>query len=448
MKRGLEMMGMEAHSHQLELGTLFDERNSLTAVCWPRRAGKTTSVWAWILGMCDLVPYFTVIVTAQTGSMSSDRLMDHGRFLERYYPEENGGPRIKRGSLKSIEFQNGSRILSVAPKGDSFRGSAANVIVFDEAQSYHPELSEDLNQGASPLLDTVEDGMIILAGTPGNNRAGWFWDSLEMGRKGTLGIAISEHAAKEHDDADDPEVWQRVHPGIGTLTTLKRMHEQHDKLSAPQWSQEYLGIWPPDSITSALPDHLWKATEKPAVGLPESTYVFGFDCHPEGTSASISAGWFDAEGTPHIQVMEHRAGTAWLEVELSKMMQAHPRAFVVYDNIGFNVTVAQNLSRNKKIRVAKLKMFSMKDMAGAAALISQTLSDKALVHHTSNALDHAAAGVTWRWSGSGSRLFGRKSRGGNYSDITPLVAASSALFHAAGLKKKTAFEIPKPILGN
>lgn len=443
MKRGLELLGFKAHQHQMELGELLDQRTSLNAVCWPRRAGKTTSVWAWIIGMCDLNPYFSVFVTAQTGSMSGARLMDHGLMLERFYPEEAGGPKVKRGAMKSIEFANGSRIVSVAPKGDSFRGAAAHVIVFDEAQAYHPELSHELNQGASPLLDTVEDGMIILAGTPGNNRAGWFWESLENGRNGIEGVALSEHAAKEHDDPDDEEVWKRVHPGIGTLTTLKRMHEQHAKLTKPQWSQEYLGIWPPDSITNALPDHLWKLTEKEAVALPEANFVFGFDCAIDGSAASISAGWIDDEGIPHMQVMEHRSGTGWLDKELIKMIQAFPKAYVVYDNIGFNATTAQQLSRHPKLNLNRVKTLSMRDMAGAAALVSQTLSDEALVHHSSTALDTAAANVTWRWSGD-ARLFGRKTAG---RDVSSLLAASAALYYASGLKKKSGMVLPKPIFG-
>lgn len=444
MLKGLEMMGMTAHPHQLELGALLDKRIELTAICWPRRAGKTTSVWAWILGMCELNPGFSVFVTAQTGAKSGERLMSAHRSLERFYPEEAGGPKTKKGALKSIEWTNGSRIVSVAPNSDSFRGDAAHVVLFDEAQAYNPQESEDLRQAAAPLLDTVEDGMIILAGTPGNNRAGWYWTSLEAGREGLHGHAISEYAAKEHDDPDDEAVWLRTHPGIGTLTTLDKMRTRHASLPTPAWSQEYLGIWPPDSITNALPDHLWKATEKAAAGLPETTYVFGFDCAIDGSAASISAGWFDEEGTPHIQVMEHRSGTGWLDQELSKMMQAHPKAFVVYDNIGFNATTAQHLSRNTKIRINKLKTLSMKDMAGAAALVSQTLSDKALVHHSSKALDYAAANVTWRWSGD-ARLFGRRTSG---VDVSSLLAASGALYYAAGLKKKSTLVIPQPIMGN
>jgi hypothetical protein len=197
-------------------------------------------------------------------------------------------------------------------------------------------------------------------------------------------------------------------------------------------------------VTSALPDHLWKATEADAVAVPEVNFVFGFDCAIDGSAASISAGWFDDDGAPHIQVMEHRAGTGWLDKELAKMMLAFPKAFVVYDNIGFNATTAQSLSRNPKIRATKLKTLTMKDMAGAAALISQTLTDQALVHHNSKALDHAAANVTWRWSGD-ARLFGRKTAG---LDVSPLLASSGALYFAAGQRKKSSFSIPKPILGD
>jgi hypothetical protein len=306
------------------------------------------------------------------------------------------------------------------------------VILIDEFQAIDPEKSHDLKQSAAPLFDTVEDGMFLLAGTPGRQRAGWYWEALEAGRKGAPGHAISEYAAPEHADLDDPEVWKATHPGIGTLTTLAKMEARRAGMTMPQWSMEYMGQWPPDLTTRALPAELWEKTACDPLPVPEGTWFLGFDCAIDGSSASLTASWFDSEGLPHIQTMEHRAGTNWLVTELAKASKANPKVEIVYDPIGFNVSTAQSLGRLPRFNTARLRALNLKEVGAAAALVSQTLSEGTLRHSTSASLDTAAASVVWRWNGE-TRLFGRKS---STADISALCAGAAGLFVASGVKEK------------
>lgn len=431
--RGAEMLGWTLHPHQLELAKLLDERNETTAVCWPRRAGKTTILWAWALGMCDLNEDFEVLVTAQSGAKSRDRYLSAARRLDRYYPEDKEGPRILRGAGDlSMYFKNGSRLHSISPDPDNFRGDSASLILIDEFQAIDPAKSEDIKQSAAPLFDTVEDGMFLLAGTPGRQKAGWYWDALEAGRKGAEGHAVSEYAAPEHADLDDEATWLATHPGIGTLTTLKKMRARRATMTMPQWSMEYMGQWPPDLTTRALPEELWTKTAVAPMPMPEGNWVLGFDCAIDGSSASLTAAWFDSEGLPHIQTMEHRAGTNWLVTELAKAHKANPKLEIVYDPIGFNVSVAQSLGRLPRFNTSRLRPLNLKEVGAAAALISQSLSDLSLRHSTSASLDTAASSVVWRWNGE-TRLFGRKS---STADISALCAGAAALFVASGVREK------------
>lgn len=431
--RGAEILGWTLHPHQLELAELLDERNETTAVCWPRRAGKTTVLWAWAVGMCDLNEDFEVLVTAQTGSKSKDRYLSAARRLDRYYPQEKGGPRILRGAGDlSMYFENGSRLHSISPDPDNFRGDSANVILIDEFQAIDAAKSEDIKQSAAPLFDTVEDGMFLLAGTPGTQRSGWYWSALEAGRNAAPGHAISEYAAPEHADIDDEGVWLATHPGIGTLTTLAKMRARRATMTVPQWSMEYMGQWPPDMVTRALPEELWKATACAPLPVPDGPWILGFDCAIDGTSASLTASWLDAEGHPHIQTMEHRAGTNWLASELSKASKAHPKIQIAYDPIGFNVTTAQALGRIRSFNTARLRPLNLKEVGAAAALLSQSLADGTLRHTTAPSLDTAAASVVWRWNGE-VRLFGRRS---SSTDISALCASAAGLYIASGIKDK------------
>lgn len=437
------MLGWTLHPHQLELAKLLDQRIETTAVCWPRRAGKTTILWAWVIGMCDLNEDFEVIVTAQTGQKSRERYLSAARRLDRHCPEDKGGPKILRGAGDlSMYFPNGSRLHSISPDPDNFRGDAAHVVLIDEFQAIDPEKSEDIKQGAAPLLDTVEDGMFLLCGTPGVQRAGWYWNALEAGRKGMAGHVVSEYAAPEHADLEDEAVWLATHPGIGTLTTLEKMRARRAGMTLPQWSMEYMGQWPPDMTTRALPEALWTATSVDPQALPAADWVLSFDCAIDGTTASLTASWIDAEGHAYTQVMEHRSGMNWVAQEVHKALEAHPRLTVVYDPIGFNVQVAQSFGRIPRAKVSRLRSLSLKEVGAGAAFVSQSLADGTLRHAKSPSLDNAAASVVWRWSGE-TRLFGRK---GSNSDISALCAGANGLFVASGKRQSAPHKRREAIL--
>jgi len=416
---GAPMLRFDLHPHQVALGDLLDAGHETTAISWPRRAGKTTAVWSWILGRCETVPDSQWIVTAQTGVKARDRFMAVARSLERFYPVENGGPRIFRGAgHEAIEWSNGSRLTAVAPKPESFRGDGACVYV-DEPQEFTPAQSEDLRQGVMPLLDTLDGGQVILSGTPGKVRAGWFWSALEAGRNGAPGYGLSEHAAPEHADVEDEAVWIATHPGIGTLTTLPKMRARRAGLSVPQWSMEYLGMWPPDSGTSAIDQVAWRAGATPVLPRPERFGV-AFDVAPDGSSAAVVGAWRDGDGVAHIGVLEHRQGTAWLPKSVHTLATKY-RVPVRYDAIGANHGPAAEIS---KLRGVRLVASTAKDAQGAAQRLVSDLSEGRLRHFDQVSLNAAAEGAAWRQT-EGGRYFARKA---SANDVCPLVAASLALW--------------------
>lgn len=418
IETGAKMLRMDLHPHQIALGDMLDARIETTAICWPRRAGKTTSTWAWMLGRCETVPDQQWITTAQKGTKARDRFMAVARTLERFYPQDDGGPRIFRGAgHEALEWKNGSRLSVVAPKGEAFRGDGANVYV-DEPQELAPAVSEDLRQGALPLLDTLEDGQIILSGTPGKIRAGWFWDALEAGRRGAPGYALSEYAAPEHADPEDEEVWKATHPGIGTLTTLEKMRARREGMSLHQWTMEYLGWWPPDLSTTALDLEAWARSEVPVVARPDRPGL-AFDVAPDGSSAALMAGWRD-EGVAYLGVLDHRHGTSWLP-RAAADVASRLRVPVRYDAIGANHGVAAELGR---MRGVTLVSSTVRDAMGAAQRLASDIAEGRLRHFGQSSLTAAAEGAAWRQT-EGGRLFARKA---SAQDVCPLVAGSLALW--------------------
>lgn len=430
IETGAAMLGIELHPHQHELGELLDAGEEMTAVQWPRRAGKTTSVWAWMLGRCQDEPETQIVTTAQSGVKARDRFLSMMRVIERRAPESDGGPHIYKGAgHESFDFANGSRLWVVAPKSESVRGDAAHVVYVDEPQELDPDHSLDLQQAVMPLFDTVDGGQIVLSGTPGPVRAGWYWKSLQVGlaeRTGCVrgqfapGHAVSVFAAEPGDDIDDESVWRRVHPGLTCgMTKIETLRARRAAMSPLAFSMEYLGVWPGQDDGRAIPEKLWAAAAGGFAPRP-SRFALAFDVSPDSSVASLVAAWRDDDGVGHVELLEQGDPRA-VGKEALRVALKH-RAQVAYDEIGANLEVADGLSRARP--KPKLSPQKMGSVVTAASSMMTALRAGEFRHPDQAALNAAAEGVAWRTIGDSGQLFGRRASAG---DVTAIVAASLAL---------------------
>lgn len=437
-ERGAEILGFTLKPHQVELTDRLSEQNETNAICWPRRAGKTESIWAYLVGRMDLDPFTNVIFTAQTGSKARDRFFDHTRRIERTYPQEEGGPKILHGAYASMEFANGSRMWTATPVEDAARGDAASIIFIDEAQSFDPGPSYALRAGWTPILDTVPDGMVILAGTPGRARAGWFWDALEAGRRGDAGHYASVYAAEDDDDPDDEEVWQRVHPGIGTLTTLEKMRARRAELDDATWMTEYLGVWPLAAFSSAIDGEAWSLCQEP-LNAPRDRFVLAMDVSPDSGRASLVAAWKTPDDVTHVALQAQRPGTAWLPAEVARILTKYPRAELVYDAIGANIEPAQVVQRNTRV-AKRVHPVAWKDIEAGQAHLVKRINTHTLRHPDQPGLNNAAEAVNWKKHAEKGRAFGWAVSGG--VDIGPIRGAALAGWHLEKNPEKKSVIVP------
>ncbi|WP_324650994.1 hypothetical protein [Georgenia sp. H159] len=397
----------------------------------PRRAAKTTTIWATLIGRCATIPDYRVVTTAQDGTRARRKFREMARVLEgRGFEDGTGNIRWANGD-EALEFSNGSLLWVVPPRADAFRQEAADAMLFDEAGELDPVKSEDLLAGALPLLDTRPLGQAIIVGTPAKTRAGLLWDTLEEGRAGEPGTGIVEYAIRDDEESvlypDGPDgpavlnedVLRRVHPGIGTLTTMAKMQQRFRKMDLPTFEREYLCRFPFDASSSAIDMEAWAAGEVPEVPRPER-FALAFDCAPDGSSAAVLAAWRDGEGLAYVGVLEHRQGVSWLARFVHRLARTY-RVPVRYDSIGANHGPAEEIAR---LRGVKLVPGTAKEAQAAAQRIVSALADGELRHFGQGSLTSAAEGAAWR-QGEGGRYFARKA---SANDISPLVAASLALW--------------------
>lgn len=458
---GAAMLGMPLTPQGMQIAgvleALNDEGTPLYDDCTiqvPRRSTKTTSVQATLLGRCELRPGYRVIQTAQDGTRASAVFMDMVRTLEQQQPDEaqRNWVVFKSTGREFLQWANGSRWWVAPPRASSFRGLAADVLFFDEAGELDPAESADLMAGALPVMDTRKHGQVIKAGTPGLVRAGAFWDSLQAARLDPAMLGIVDYSARDaevvsEEQAADEALWFRIHPGLASgLTTLKTLRKRFATMGLAEFVREYLCVWPPDTAQAALDLLKWEAGTVPALEGPPAGVKFGmgFDVAIGSAAAAVAVAWFDKDGNPHAQLMEHRIRADWLHADLSKAAKAIPGLVIGYDPIGDNIAVAQGLMRKPSWNKRTLKALPLREVAAATATVAAANDNGTLRHGRSKALDNAAANASWRMAG-GSRLFQRM----HGKDISGLLAVVHALGAAAGLKQGSSadFDMPAPALG-
>ena len=416
-----------------------------------RRSAKTTSIQCVLLGRSETIGRYRILQTAQDGTRASEVFMEMVEFLEAELPDgvDPNWTVFRSTGREYLKWSNGAMWRVVAPKARSFRSKAANVVFVDENGEHDPEESEQIEAGALPTLDTKPDGQLVRAGTPGLQRAGTFWTSLqkagvEPDRLGVVDYHALEREVITEEQVMDPELWRRRHPGVASgLTTVRTIETRYKKMTTPKFVREYLCVWPPDSSNAALNPEKWRDSavdqlETPA-GLPWS---LGYDVAIGASAAAVAAAWFDEDGNPHVQLLDHRAGAHWIPDELQKATTKHSRLGVGYDNIGDNIAVAQACARKQRFRQRALKPLSLKDVAAATATLVGALDQGTFKHGADLTLDAVVENAIWRESNN-SRLFGRK----HGNDISPLMACVHALAMASTAKHRGSMEIPAALTG-
>lgn len=473
LKVGAEALQFDVNEQNEHLAGVLEARDEddlplypIVVVLQPRRSAKTTGIWETLIGRCLERPGTVVLATAQDGTRARDRLKDQMRRLRGHgfrdataKPEEDEGPVL--GLLywgngdERIEFTNGSRIITAPPVASAIRGEASDVLFFDEAGELDLVKSADLLSGALPLLDTRPLGQAIIAGTPGKERSGLFWDTLQEGRAGEDGTGILDYSIRDdeqwyrEDDGTAPEAWgrkkladgtvvvldedvlRRVHPGIGTLTTIAKMRRWFAKMPLAQFEREYLCRFPFSSATHAIDPELWREAGVDAIERPDRIGI-AFDVRRDGTSASVCYAWRLDDGTAVVEVADHRAGASWVPNVGHKCTKAHKGSAVGYDNIGANLEPADVMSRmSPKPRLAPL---SMKETVAAQQRLAELVRDRRVLHFRQRDLDAAVENTGWRPAGGG-QAFG--SRDPMEAPINPLVGCALALwmFDKKGARK-------------
>ena len=154
----------------------------------PRQTGKSTSAAGYLLWYAMFVPDATILIAAHKYD-GSQEIMNRIRYAYELCPDH-----IRAGSTNynkgSIEFENGSRIVSATTTENTGRGMSISLLYCDEFAFVRPSIATEFWTSISPTLAT--GGKCIITSTPNSDE-----DQFALLWKGALKMEDSHGNPQE-----------------------------------------------------------------------------------------------------------------------------------------------------------------------------------------------------------------------------------------------------------
>lgn len=195
----------------------------------PRQTGKTTTAAGYLLWYAMFRPDSTILIAAHKYS-GAQEIMQRIRYAYELCPDH-----IRAGVVSynkgSIEFDNGSRIVSQATTENTGRGMSITLLYLDEFAFVRPSVAKEFWTSISPTLAT--GGKAIITSTPNSDEDQFalIWKEAnkcedEYGNPTELGVnGFKAFRAKWQDHPDRDEKWAAEERGRIGIERFRREHE-------------------------------------------------------------------------------------------------------------------------------------------------------------------------------------------------------------------------------
>ncbi|MGW4883372.1 terminase [Streptomyces murinus] len=248
---------------------------------------------------------------------------------------------------EAIELLSGQRLRFLARSGGSGRGFTGKCLILDEDMI----LGDDAMGALMPTLAAVEDPQVWYLGSAGIGAL-----SVQLARLRARALAaieagvpdpslaylewsINPHVREcradctEHDDPLAPESVARANPALGYRLSLEHTERERRTMGPEIFSRERLGVgdYPADedAAWAVIGKDAWEALED-ADSSAEDPVAFAIDVTPERSHASISVAGSVPGGGVHVEVVDNRPGTAWVEARVEALQRKwNPRCWVI-----------------------------------------------------------------------------------------------------------------------
>jgi hypothetical protein len=183
----------------------------------PRQTGKTTCAAIYLAWYAMFNPDQTILIAAHKYT-GAQEIMARIRYVYETCPDHirAGVTSYNKGS---IEFENGSRIVSQTTTGNTGRGMSISLLYCDEFAFVMPNIAEEFWTSISPTLAT--GGRAIITSTPNSDEDTFatIWKQAEQrfddhGNESDLGInGFRSFVAHWSEHPDRDEEWKAAEIG-------------------------------------------------------------------------------------------------------------------------------------------------------------------------------------------------------------------------------------------
>ena len=210
------------------IDTYHNNRFSISLM--PRQTGKSTSAAGYLLWYAMFKPDSTILIAAHKYT-GAQEIMQRVRYAYELCPDfiRAGVTSYNKGS---IDFENGSRIVSQTTTETTGRGMSITLLYCDEFAFVRPTIAKEFWTSISPTLST--GGKAIITSTPNSDEDQFatIWKQAnktldEFGNPTTTGLGVNGFRAyraswNEHPDRD--EQWMKEEMGRIGEERFRREH--------------------------------------------------------------------------------------------------------------------------------------------------------------------------------------------------------------------------------
>jgi hypothetical protein len=346
----------------------------------PRQAGKTALSSPYMVLASLLRSHARVWITAQTQRDAAEYFrLEHVPSVRVAFGERTFTPRWSTGQESMIWRHNASTIRCFAPQRDALHGKQSDLVWVDEAWAFEALRGDDLLQAIGPTQATRPGAQVVITTAAGDVASTWLIAQLRQARAaqdaGDHTDVLIEYGVPDDLDDDaaaDPDTVAAYHPAVGITIDASYLHAERRRLGKLGFVRAYgcrQVIPDPNAATAGAFDRpLWESVRW-GDPIPDGDRVaFGVEVAHDRKSAAIVA----ASSSGVLEVIESRAGTAWVAARAIELAAKH-RARVVIDVSGPSATVAEAITTAGHHRT--LITLSGVDACTAAAAFSDAVTD-------------------------------------------------------------------------
>lgn len=335
-----------------------------------RRAGKSTSIAADLVKTAHSTPECTSLYITSSRSNAKKIIWDEVLKFNRIH-DLGGVPNL---SELKLSFPNGSVVRLEGAKDeqeiDKIRGQLPPVkkAFIDEAQSIRDsvliKLVDDVLEAA--LLDY--DGSLIVIGTPGAIKTGYFYrmcHNLDENGEPLEDSPWTIHAWTFFDNPFIVKKSKKTH-----IELLNRvLNRRGVTIEHPSIQREYFGKWISDTESLLIQyradrNHFDSLPHYP--GADKWSYILGIDLGFDDADALAVLAWHEKDPTTYL-IEEHvvpQQGITELVKQIEDLRKRYPFSKMVIDQGGLGKKIAEELRRRHQIPVvAAEKQRKMENLA-------------------------------------------------------------------------------------